>query len=376
MVMALTLDEVRKTRFHMSRRNGYEVTDVDMFVDKVEEALGKLTSEIEGLKKSGGGSAPNTKEIENLKFQLTRLQDDKNNYKTHLARMQADLDQARSQAALAPGVPDEAIIREVDQLRRQLADTRGQLAESRAQLADTQRTPANQDQLMHLTAENTQLREQLERFVASATDTNGESVPIAVTTSPEASSAVVRLVQLATEQADNLVTEATTEAEKRKIFLEEEIRRLEEQSHGYVARAHAEADAHALQVRTEAQSAAEEIIRKATDSSAQLTIDAQKRAEKIEQEAKVNAEKLVQEAQSRATTIDTEIASRRAEVFGELESEREGLNAKVEKLRAYEQTYRQTMTGYLKSQIERLDSSQFADEDTIEAPPRPTKSKR
>ncbi|MCL1923341.1 MAG: DivIVA domain-containing protein [Propionibacteriaceae bacterium] len=360
--MALTLDEVRKTRFHMSRRNGYEVTDVDMFVDKVEEALGKLSAEIDSLKKDGGtGGSVNTKELENLKFQLGRLQEDKSNYKTHLARMQSDLDQARAQAQAGAG--DEAILREVEQLRRQLADTRGQLAESRAQLADSARTPVNQEQLMRLTAENTQLREQLERFLASATDTNGESVPIAVTTSPEASSAVVRLVQLATEQADNLVTEATTEAEKRKIFLEEEIRKLEEQSHGYVARAHAEADAHALQVRTDAQSAAEELLRKATESSAQLTTDAQQRAERLEQEAQVNAEKLVREAQQRATLIDTEIASRRAEVFGELESEREGLNAKVEKLRAYEKTYRQTMTGYLMSQIERLDSSQFANEE-------------
>jgi len=45
--MTMTLDEVRKTRFHMSRRNGYEVTDVDIFVDKVEATLMAITEHID-----------------------------------------------------------------------------------------------------------------------------------------------------------------------------------------------------------------------------------------------------------------------------------------------------------------------------------------
>lgn len=48
--MTLTLDEVRKTKFHMARRTGYEVSEVDLFVDRVEASFAKLTEENEMLK--------------------------------------------------------------------------------------------------------------------------------------------------------------------------------------------------------------------------------------------------------------------------------------------------------------------------------------
>lgn len=48
--MTLTLEQVRQTRFHLARRNGYEPVDVDNFVDKVEATLSQMTEENETLK--------------------------------------------------------------------------------------------------------------------------------------------------------------------------------------------------------------------------------------------------------------------------------------------------------------------------------------
>jgi len=366
--MTMTLDEVRKTRFHVVRRQGYEVNEVDIFVDKVEETFQALTAELDNLRRQA--SEPSTgaasdQEVENLRYQMSRLQEDRNGYKSQVVRLQAELDQAHAQAqASLSGTADEALTRQVDQLRAQLAEASGQLAETRNQLAEAQQNVVGQDQMMRLTGENRQLREQLEHMLNA--EKPAESTSITVRTSPDASSAVVRLVQLATEQADNLVSEATTEALKRKQSVEDEIRTVKEQADAYVARVKAEADAHAAQVKSEAQFSAEEMLRSATDSSAQMTAEAHERAERADREARTNAEKLVQEAQQRAATIDGEIAARRAEVFGALESERDVLFAKVEKLRTYEKSFRQTMTGYLKSQIERLDSSQFAPDEVPE----------
>ena len=36
--MTLTIEQVRDTRFHLARRNGYDPADVDTFVDKVDLA--------------------------------------------------------------------------------------------------------------------------------------------------------------------------------------------------------------------------------------------------------------------------------------------------------------------------------------------------
>ena len=367
--MTMTLDEVRKTRFHMSRRSGYEVTDVDIFVDKVEETLQLLTTENEDLRRQLSETEPSgsNKDVERLRHQMMRYQEDATAYKNQVTHLQGELEKAntRAAAAVSAGSSDQTLMQEVETLR-------SQLSEAQAQLADAQHNAVGRDQYLRLTGENTQLREQLERLVATEKLAEHAS-RIAVTTSPEASSAVVRLVQLATEQADNLVSEATTEAARRRESIEEEIKAAKDETDMYVNRVRSEAEAHAAQVKSEAQFAAEEMLRKSTESAVAMGSEAQAKAERIDREARINAERLVQEAQQRAVTFDSEIAARRSEVFGALDHERDALFAKVEKLRTYEKSFRQTMTGYLKSQIERLESSQFAPEeapDLLQTPAR------
>src|SRR5215213_9269445 len=49
--MTLTLDDVRNKRFRMARKSGYEVLEVDEFVDEVEESFAQLIQENQNLKK-------------------------------------------------------------------------------------------------------------------------------------------------------------------------------------------------------------------------------------------------------------------------------------------------------------------------------------
>jgi DivIVA domain-containing protein len=49
--MTLSLDDVRNRRFRMARKSGYEVLEVDEFVDEVEVAFEQLTEENDNLKK-------------------------------------------------------------------------------------------------------------------------------------------------------------------------------------------------------------------------------------------------------------------------------------------------------------------------------------
>ncbi|MDN5803352.1 MAG: DivIVA domain-containing protein [Microlunatus sp.] len=49
--MTLSLDDVRNKRFRMARKSGYEVLEVDEFVDEVEVAVEQLTEENQNLKK-------------------------------------------------------------------------------------------------------------------------------------------------------------------------------------------------------------------------------------------------------------------------------------------------------------------------------------
>lgn len=135
---------------------------------------------------------------------------------------------------------------------------------------------------------------------------------IVVTTGKEASAAVVRLVEMSTEQAERLVEEATDDANR---------------------------------IREEANRTAH-----------QLTTDARTRAERVESEARVNAERLQADALSRAEKLDREIEGRRGEMFGDLEKQRDDLTAAVGALRSFEAAYRTNLTTHLRRQIETLES--------------------
>jgi DivIVA domain-containing protein len=227
--MSLTLDEVRNIKFRMAKRSGYEVLDVDEFVDQVEASFEQLLEENANLKR----------QVESLK--------------------------ATGPAAQEPSTQPQPAV---------------------------QQAPAPEPAPVE-------------------SESTGER--IVVTTSSEASAAVVRLVQMSTEQAENLVNEA-----------EEEARRI----------------------KGEAERTAK-----------QLTTDASTRAERVESEARVNAERIRAEAQSNADRVNQDADAKRREMFGELEKQRDQLAASVEDLRKFEADFRQNLTTELRGHIDRLSSA-------------------
>jgi DivIVA domain-containing protein len=227
--MTLTLDDVRNKRFRMARKSGYEVLEVDEFVDEVEESFAQLLEENQNLKKQ--------------------------------------VDALKSAPPVAAPAPHT-------------------IAPPPTVQPPPTRQPAPAQQPM--------------------------SGTIVVTTGKEASAAVVRLVEMSTEQAERLVDEATDDANR---------------------------------IREEANRTAH-----------QLTTDARTRAERVESEARVNAERLQADALSRAEKLDREIEGRRGEMFGDLERQRDDLTAAVAALRSFEAAYRTNLTTHLRRQIETLEA--------------------
>src|SRR5215210_6832163 len=223
--MTLSLDDVRNKRFRMARKSGYEVLEVDEFVDEVEESFAQLIEDNGNLKR----------QVDSLKA--------------------------------APPAAQQAA------------------------------GPAAQP------AQPTQQPQQARPVEPGA---------LVVTTGKEASAAVVRLVEMSTEQAERLVAEATEDANR---------------------------------IREEANRTAH-----------QVTTDARTRAERVESEARVNAERVQADALSRAEKLDREIESRRGEMFGDLERQRDDLTAAVAALRNFEAAYRSNLTTHLRKQIESLES--------------------
>lgn len=238
--MTLTLDDVRNMKFRIARRSGYEVLDVDQFVDRVEEAFAQLTEENEQLK-----------------------------------RQVADLTEAAEAAA-----------------------------------SESEQAPTTETQAAWQPPAAAP-----EEAAAAAPATSQDSEHLVVTTSNEASPAVVRLVQLATEQAERLVVEAREESS--------------------------------------------EIIDKANQEAAAITGQARSQAEQLESEARLNADRLRNEADENARAFDEELRSRRHDTFAAMETERDELRESVGKLRQFEQTFRRNLTDHLQAQIKGLDDGVF-----------------
>ncbi len=128
------------------------------------------------------------------------------------------------------------------------------------------------------------------------------SEQLKVTTVADASSAAARLLEIATRNADELVTEAKEQADK-------------------------------------------------------VVGEARTRAERLEAESKEKADRLESDARTRAQMLDSETAERRQQLFGDLERDKEKLNVEVENLRSFEREYRSRLKSYFEQQLSALEGS-------------------
>ena len=314
--MSLTLEQVRQTRFHLARRNGYEPVDVDNFVDKVEATLSALTEENATLKQQVDALSSS----EPSSIFVPGDSPDTDKLKADLHGRQAELEGVRGELA--------ARVEELAQRGQELEQAQAELA-------------ARQAEVEALQGEIGQLRQAGEAAAAARAAAQaqpqepafpvGKVENIVVTSSAEASPAVTRLLQMATEQSERLVGEAQVEAQR---------------------------------IVSSARAEAESVIDSANKKSHETLTDARTRADRIESEARVNAEKVTNEAQSRADAVNGEADARRAELFTALEQERDLLRGKVDHLRAFEGNFRSNLANHLQTQIKALTDATIEPADT------------
>ena len=245
--MPLTPEDVSNKRFTPVRlREGYDMGEVDAFLDEVEAELSRLHKENDDLR-------------------------------------------AKLEAATNGTVPAAAPAPEAEKPAPEPVEEPEKPAEKPAEPAAAE-APA-----------------------PATADLRAPSEQIRVTTAAEASSAATRLLELATRNADELVTDARQEAEQ---ILQ-------------VART----DAERLQSETQAE------------------------AERLQAESKAEAERLDAEARSRAQQLDAETEARRREALGDIEREKTRLDSEVTNLRTFEREYRDRLKSYFTEQLSALDGS-------------------
>lgn len=117
-----------------------------------------------------------------------------------------------------------------------------------------------------------------------------------------------------------------------------------------------EATSAAVRVLQMAQDEAEQIRAAAAAESEKVLSDAQRRSDQLTEQSRSQAARITAESQQRASDIDEQTRVRRSELMGALESERGRLANDVDGLRAFEREYRSRLRTYFKDQITRLDA--------------------
>ncbi|MGJ6981062.1 DivIVA domain-containing protein [Aestuariimicrobium soli] len=332
--MTMTLDEVNQIRFPMARRpnEGYRAQEVDEFVDRVVATFQSLQDEAERAKaqaeavrsdQGGAGQPGSDKDRAEQERAAQALSEENARLKAELADLRSRGDQGGE-----AGQPDTS---ELDALRQRNAELEQRGADLERQL--------------------TEAREQAAAQPVASSDQGGDDRPaegmvehgtgklerVVVTTSADASPAVIRLVQLATEQAEGVVADAERDAEG--------------------VRAAAEADAK--KTRADADSYAAETSKNADEYAASTIKAADEKAAQINAEAKAGADSLLAQARSNADQVEVDAKNRRSELFQALEAERDTFASKVDQLKAWESEYRTSLTQHLRSQADQLDSGEF-----------------
>jgi len=117
-----------------------------------------------------------------------------------------------------------------------------------------------------------------------------------------------------------------------------------------------EATSAAVRVLQMAQDEAERIRADAATSSEDSLRVARERAAELEEQTRAQAARVTAESQQRAAELDEVTRSRRIEMFSALEAERARLSTDVEGLRAFEREYRVRLRTYFTDQVTRLDA--------------------
>ena len=191
--MALTPEDVRNKQFTTVRfKEGYDLDEVDNFLDEIEESLSAVTREAEDLRATAKGQVP-----ESIREEIRSLGDEN-------ARLKSELDQA----AKALEDSDARVVVSDDGAA---SDEALKVAQARINELESQLS-ATQSELLASSEAISELKEQL----ATSQSEGAAAAATAATSSTPAEQGVasVRILELAQRTADEAVASARIESEQ------------------------------------------------------------------------------------------------------------------------------------------------------------------
>lgn len=204
--MALTPEEVRNKQFTTVRfKEGYDLDEVDSFLDEIEVEISRLTIENDDLRATSKGELPAS-----ISNELSQLQTDNADLKLEVERLRSALSDAENRNQdLVSSVSESSDSSAVEGLNDSLAAAQAQLAEAQAEKNELEAKVADLASANEaLTIANQTLQ------VSANRATSAVEVAAPAAASADSSVAAVRMLELAQRTADEHLASARQEAEK------------------------------------------------------------------------------------------------------------------------------------------------------------------
>ena len=234
--MAITPEDVRNKQFTTSRfKEGYDLDEVDDFLDAIEESLSALTKEVADLRATAKGEIPSS-----IREEIATLTSENSRLKSELDQAINSVETLRAKNAslVSAGGDDSAL----EELRAKLTQSQNELYEAKAQLANT--SHGQED----LTGEIARLNAAVEELTTSNANLAKENEELKqaapVMDAGEASSASVRILELAQRTADEAVATARIESENMRNTAQTEVERLMRETNANIQLMNREFETH------------------------------------------------------------------------------------------------------------------------------------
>lgn len=203
-----------------------------------------------------------------------------------------------------------------------------------------------ESELSRLTRENEELRSRL----GVTQDADG-------TAAPTGSSAETPAVDLDAPKPDTSTPDTSTPAPVTEPTASEGTGTVAAPVETLKVTTVADASSAAVRLLEIATRNAGELVVEAQEEAGRILGEARASAEQLEAQSKERADRLEADSRSRAQLLDAETAERRERLFGDLEQERERLNGEVDNLRTFEREYRARLKTYFEQQLAALDGA-------------------
>ncbi|MGH3489306.1 MAG: DivIVA domain-containing protein [Actinopolymorphaceae bacterium] len=116
----------------------------------------------------------------------------------------------------------------------------------------------------------------------------------------------------------------------------------------------AEASTAAARLLEIATQNADQLVAESKEQANRILSDARGRSERLENEARGLASRLESEARAKSEQLERETNEKRNQLFGQLDKEKTRLQREVDELRTYERQYRSRLKAYFESQLRLL----------------------